>query len=144
MNKFLVGLFIISLTACSQYKDEKLLCVGDIEKNVDGRIVTEKHHHVVLKIKDDNIRLSKNSTTFKEWIKVCDNGSHPLATKEQIYFNVNGCNASVDENGLAFEGTYNITTKKLDIKQKSFEENFAGHFTCETGNLSQKDFKITH
>ena len=129
------------LIGCSQFKDAKLLCTGEIENEIAGHKSTEKNQYVILKIKDDSIRVSKNNKVFKEWVKVCDKGSNPLATKDQIYFNVKSCEANEAAAGLIFEGTYNFNTKNLHLKQKDSEETFTGNFTCETANLSQSDYK---
>jgi hypothetical protein len=141
MKKIITFLALISLIGCSQYKDSKLLCSGDIEKEVSGQKSSEKNQYVILKIKDDSIRVSKNNKVFKEWVRVCDKGSNPLATKDQIYFNVKSCEANEAAAGLIFEGTYNFNTKNLHLKQKDSEETFTGNFTCETANLSQSDYK---
>jgi len=142
MKKISTLIALIFLMGCSQYKDAKLLCTGNIEKEVSGQKSTEKNQYVILKIKDDSLRISKNNRVFKEWVRVCDKGSNPLATKDQIYFNVRSCEVKAEEPGLVFEGTYNLGTKKLYIKQNDPEENFTGNFNCEPANLSQSDFKI--
>ena len=141
MKKISILIALMFLIGCSQFKDAKLLCTGEIENEIAGHKSTEKNQYVILKIKDDSIRVSKNNKVFKEWVKVCDKGSNPLATKDQIYFNVKSCEANEEAAGLIFEGTYNFKTKNLHLKQKDSEETFTGNFTCETANLSQSDYK---
>jgi len=139
MKKISILIALMFLIGCSQFKDAKLLCTGEIE--IAGHKSTEKNQYVILKIKDDSIRVSKNNKVFKEWVKVCDKGSNPLATKDQIYFNVKSCEANEAAAGLIFEGTYNFKTKNLHLKQKDSEETLSGNFTCEAANLSQSDYK---
>lgn len=140
MRKIITFLALISVISCSQYPDSKLLCTGEIEKEISGQKSTEKNQILILKIKEDSIKMSKNNKVFKEWIRICNKGSNPLATKDQIYFNVKSCKAE-EETGLVFEGTYNFATKNLQLKQKDTEESFTGSFTCKTANLSQNDYK---
>ena len=141
MKKISTLITLIFLIGCSQYKDAKLLCTGEIENEIAGHKSVEKNQFVILKIKDDSVRFSKNNKVFREWVKVCNKGSNPSATKDQIYFNVRSCEAKAEDSGLVFEGTYNFSSKKLDIKQNEQEGNLIGSFTCQTANLSQIDYK---
>jgi hypothetical protein len=141
MRKISTLIALIFLVGCSQYKDARLLCIGEIESEIAGHKSTEKNQYVILKIKDDSLRISKNNRVFKEWVNVCGKGSNPLVTKDQIYFNVKTCEANADESGLIFEGTYNFASKKLAIKQNEQEGNLSGSFTCQSANLSQIDYK---
>ena len=141
MKKISTLITLIFLIGCSQYKDAKLLCTGEIENEIAGHKSVEKNQFVILKIKDDSVRVSKNNKVFREWVKVCNKGSNPSATKDQIYFNVRSCEAKAEDSGLVFEGTYNFSSKKLDIKQNEQEGNLIGSFTCQTANLNQIDYK---
>jgi len=141
MKKISTLITLIFLIGCSQYKDAKLLCTGEIENEIAGHKSVEKNQYVILKIKDDSVKVSKNNKVFREWVKVCNKGSNPSATKDQIYFNVRSCEAKAEDSGLVFEGTYNFSSKKLDIKQNEQEGNLIGSFTCQTANLSQIDYK---
>ena len=141
MKKISTLITLIFLISCSQYKDAKLLCTGEIENEIAGHKSLEKNQYVILKIKDDSVKVSKNNKVFREWVKVCNKGSNPSATKDQIYFNVRSCEAKAEDSGLVFEGTYNFSSKKLDIKQNEQEGNLIGSFTCQTANLNQIDYK---
>lgn len=141
MKKISTLITLIFLISCSQYKDAKLLCTGEIENEIAGHKSLEKNQFVILKIKDDSVKVSKNNKVFREWVKVCNKGSNPSATKDQIYFNVRSCEAKAEDSGLVFEGTYNFSSKKLDIKQNEQEGNLIGSFTCQTANLNQIDYK---
>ena len=143
MKKISTLITLIFLISCSQYKDAKLLCTGEIENEIAGHKSVEKNQFVILKIKDDSVKVSKNNKVFREWVKVCDKGSNPSATKDQLYFNVRSCEAKAEneDSSLVFEGTYNFPSKKLDIKQNEQEGNLIGSFTCQTANLSQIDYK---
>jgi len=141
MKKISTLITLIFLISCSQYKDAKLLCTGEIENEIAGHKSVEKNQYVILKIKDDSVKVSKNNKVFREWVKVCNKGSNPSATKDQIYFNVRSCEAKAEDSGLVFEGTYNFSSKKLDIKQNEQEGNLIGSFTCQTANLNQIDYK---
>ncbi len=141
MKKLFIALIVILLTGCNQYNDQKLLCSGDVDKEVAGEKSTQKNQNVILKIKDDNLRIGKNNQFIKQWVKVCEKGSHPLATKEQLYFNIKTCDAHNEAAKLIFEGTYNFSSKKLNVKQVEENVSLDGDFTCETSNLSQKDYK---
>jgi hypothetical protein len=141
MKKISTLITLIFLIGCSQYKDAKLLCTGEIENEIAGHKSVEKNQYVILKIKDDSVKVSKNNKVFREWVKVCNKGSNPSATKDQIYFNVRSCEAKAEDSGLVFEGTYNFSSKKLDIKQNEQEGNLIGSFTCQTANLNQIDYK---
>jgi hypothetical protein len=142
MKKIISFLPLLLLMGCSQYPDSKLLCTGEIEKEVSGQKITDKNQYLILKIQDDSIRVAKNDKVFKEWIRVCDKGSNPLANGEQIYFNVKSCEAKEEGSGLLFEGTYNFSSKKFYLKQNSEDESFIGNFTCQVANLSQANIKI--
>jgi len=141
MKKISTLITLIFLIGCSQYKDAKLLCTGEIENEIAGHKSVEKNQYVILKIKDDSVKVSKNNKVFREWVKVCNKGSNPSATKDQIYFNVRSCEAKAEDSGLVFKGTYNFSSKKLDIKQNEQEGNLIGSFTCQTANLNQIDYK---
>ena len=141
MKKISTLITLIFLIGCSQYKDAKLLCTGEIENEIAGHKSVEKNQYVILKIKDDSVKVSKNNKVFREWVKVCNKGSNPSATKDQIYFNVRSCEAKAEDSGLVFEGTYNFSSKKLDIKQNEQEGNLIGSFTCQTANLNKIDYK---
>jgi hypothetical protein len=141
MNKFLLLLSFLLLLGCNQYNNAKLLCYGDVEKETNGQQSTLKNQTLILKIKDDNIKIAKSKEFIREWIDVCKKGANASATSDQIYFNIKTCDAKSEPLHLVFEGTYSYKTKKLNITQLDDEMNLTGNFTCQSANLSQIDSK---
>ena len=137
MKKILLVIASLFLLGCNQYSDNKLLCHGDIEKEVNNQKSILKNQYIIFKVKDDDIRIGKSKEFIKEWVNSCKQGSHPSATKDQIYFNINTCEDKREPSSLTFEGTYNLATKKLNVKQLDDEVSLNGNFTCSNANLSQ-------
>ena len=137
MKKILIGIVALLLLGCKQYSDVKVLCHGDIEKEVNNQKSTLKNQYIIFKVKDDDIKIGKSKEFLKEWVSSCGKGTHPSATKDQIYFNIHSCEDKKEPSELTFEGTYNLATKKLNVKQVDGEESLNGNFTCDNANLSQ-------